>query len=179
MIIKLAGGILVMVSCSLGGIYFSRKEDFRIQDLEEMKKAFIILKSEIEYSLNTLPDALLNISYKTDRQINSFFLSLSQRLTGEKCGSFDEAWRKSIAEELSGSYRTSGSYLKEEDIKAFERLGQTLGYLDKKLQINSIDTAISYIDDKAAYLRKTGEKNKRMYRSIGVICGLLLITVFI
>jgi len=42
------------------------------------------------------------------------------------------------------------------------------------MQQNAINYAITYIDEKAAALQVSGDKNKRMYRSLGVICGLLI-----
>jgi len=45
------------------------------------------------------------------------------------------------------------------------------------MQQNAIEFTISYIDEKAAALQAQGDKNKRMYQSLGVIAGLLIIVV--
>ncbi|MDR0273684.1 MAG: stage III sporulation protein AB, partial [Clostridiales bacterium] len=67
--------------------------------------------------------------------------------------------------------------LAEEDFAALESLGKTLGYLDKQMQINAIQLTLRYIDTKVSDLQTHCDKNKKMYRHLGVLGGLLLAVI--
>jgi stage III sporulation protein AB len=69
------------------------------------------------------------------------------------------------------------TFLAPEDRTVLEDFGKTLGYLDKQMQKNAIEYAVTYIDEKAAALQKQSDKNKRMYQSLGVIGGLFITVV--
>jgi stage III sporulation protein AB len=69
------------------------------------------------------------------------------------------------------------THLAAEDRAVLEDFGKTLGYLDKQMQKNAIDCAVSYIDEKTLALSARFDKNKRMYQSLGVIGGLLITVV--
>lgn len=168
MIVKILGAIMVCVSCSLIGIYFSLKESYRIMDLNEMKKAIIILKSEIEYAMNPLPEALMNISFRTNNGIGCFFKSLSDKITSKHEQDISTLWNDTLREALGNTHLT------EADFESIEQLGRTLGYLDKNLQLNSIDLLINYINDTMEQLQASNIKNKRMYRSMGIITGFIV-----
>ena len=62
-----------MISSCVLGIYYSFKTDYRINDLIEMKKALILLISEIEFNLSPLAEAMKNISYKIDIPVSKIF----------------------------------------------------------------------------------------------------------
>lgn len=168
MLLKLIGATLVCGSCSLIGIYYSLTESYRIADLNEMKKAVIILKSEIEYAMNPLPEALKNISSRINAGIGCFFGLLADKLTGRHEQDFLTLWNCTLREALKHTHLT------EQDFDGIEQLGRTLGYLDKNLQLNSIDLLIDYIDSTTERLYASSVKNKRMYRSMGIITGFIV-----
>jgi stage III sporulation protein AB len=153
------------------GFYFSAKEGFRVQNLLEFKKALLILSSEIEYMRTTLSEACANIAKRTGNGISEVFANFS-RLLAESEG--ETAYQLWLAAMDSGKDRI---FLAAEDRVVLEDFGKTLGYLDKQMQKNAIDYAVSYIDEKSASLQKQSDKNKRMYQSLGVIGGLLITVV--
>ena len=71
------------------------------------------------------------------------------------------------------------SYLNAEDWEVIMSFGKTLGYLDKSMQLNTIRFTVDYIENKVAFLQANCDKNKRMYRSLGVVGGVLLAVIFI
>jgi len=58
-----------------------------------------------------------------------------------------------------------------------ENFGKTLGFLDKSMQLNSIDLTVSYIDSKSEMLTSQDEKNRKMYGSLGILGGMLIVVV--
>lgn len=173
MIIKILGFIIVIISTSLIGFFYSYKESFRISDLSEMKKALTILKSEIEYALSPLSVALLNIADKTKNPISNIFSQVSYEIEKRSGQEISDIWKKSL---LDNSIKT---YLVKEDIQYFESFGKCLGYLDRQLQLNNIEITINYIKDKIEILNIKSEKNKKMYNSLGILSGILICILFI
>ena len=64
MFLKVIGGILVLISSCVLGVYYSFKAEYRINDLLEIKKALLLLISEIEFNLSPIAEATKNISLK-------------------------------------------------------------------------------------------------------------------
>lgn len=171
MFLRIFGTLLVMAGSVGLGLYFSAKEGFRVQDLLEFKKALLILSSEIEYMRATLSEACANIAKRTGLGISPIFARFSQLLSENEGETAYQLWLAALAE------NKERVFLAAEDFAVIEDFGKTLGYLDKQMQKNAIDYAVAYIDEKAAALSAQSDKNKRMYRSLGVIGGLMVTVV--
>ncbi|MDR1703788.1 MAG: stage III sporulation protein AB [Clostridiales bacterium] len=170
--VKILGCVLVLASSVLLGIYYSFRDGYRMANLSEIRKALIILKSEITFSA-TLPEALLSISDRLEAGVSGFFLLAGTRLTEKPSEESAVIWRECLKEGLAHSY------LVNEDIECLERLGETLGGLGKTAQEDGVDMAIMYIDSKVDELRGSEAKNKKLYRSVGAAGGLLITILMI
>ena len=171
--IKILGMILTLAASTALGMYIASLGTFRRQDLLEFKKALLILKSEIEYIAAPLPEAMENIAMRTVAPVSPLFSHYASALMRNESG--ETAYRLWLA---SINACKKGSFLKDEDYEVIGNFGKTLGYLDKKMQIDSIRFTMDYIDGKAEELKESSTKNQRMYRSLGVIGGILLLVVF-
>ncbi|MDR0958214.1 MAG: stage III sporulation protein AB [Clostridiales bacterium] len=163
--LKLVGGLLLFAASSIIGFRYSIREKLRINSLSEMRKALMILKSEISFSENSLTDAFSYIAKNTDGSIGDFFAVMAKKLrTGE---SFSKIWDSSLA--VLGD-----SKLAEEDKREFSRLSKTIGIADKRFNEEIISALVRYIDDKVESLYKESEKNRPLFGSLGILCGLLI-----
>ena len=173
MAIKIVGMILTLGASTALGLYLASLGAFRRQDLMEFKKALLILKSEIEYIAAPLPEAMANIAARTAQPLARLFADFAQNLKQNEDG--ETAYRLWLS---SINAHKKEAFLKEEDWEIIGNFGKTLGYLDKQMQIDSINFTIDYIDSQAAELQESNEKNQRMYQSLGIIGGILLLVVF-
>jgi len=171
MLLRIIGALAVVAGCAGLGMYYAAKEGFRIAELLEFKKALLILSSEIEYMRSPLAVACGNISKRTNALIGMLFSNFSANLNIGEGETAYQLWLNA-AESIKEK-----SHLTAEDWDIIEGFGKTLGYLDKNMQQNAINYAVNYIDDKAQTLQAAGDKNKRMYQSLGVIGGLLVTVV--
>jgi len=171
--VKLAGIILTLGASAALGWYFSNLAVFRRQDLLEFKKALLILKSEIEYIASPLPEAMANIAVRTTPPVARLFALFAESLKHNESGETAyQLWLSAIGE------CKKQIFLKEEDWEAISSFGKTLGYLDKQMQLDSIGFTCGYIDQEVAVLQSEIEKSRRMYRSLGIIGGILLVVIF-
>ena len=159
------------MSCTALGFYFAAQEKLRVQDLQEFKKALMILSSEIEHMRTPLPLACANISKRTAGTVSILFEQFSDLLSHEAGETAYQLWLQALESQKKRSY------LATEDWDAIENFGKTLGYLDKQMQQSAITCTVEYIDEKTTSLQTQSDKNSRMYRSLGIIGGLLLVVV--
>jgi len=171
MLLRIVGALAVLAGSVGLGLYYAAREGFRAKELLEFKKALLILSSEIEYMRSPLAVACANIARRTDASVSRLFQYFADQLTA---GDGDTAYQLWLT---SAQQVKANSFMAAEDWDVIEGFGKTLGYLDKNMQQNAISYAVNYIDDKAAALQTTSDKNKRMYRSLGAIGGLLITVV--
>ncbi|MCL2406943.1 MAG: stage III sporulation protein AB [Defluviitaleaceae bacterium] len=168
--IRIIGAVLVLASCGVLGYYYSMKDSWRIRGLSEMKKALLLLEGEIVYAHNPLADALAKTAAKASSPVRNFFIIVERSINlGFKAS---EAWRD--AANMLAAHEFS-----VEDVENTARLAESIGYLDPKTQSAGITMLVGYIDAQIEQLRQSEGKTKRLYRSAGVIMGLLIVTILI
>ncbi len=162
MILKILGGVFIMISSCVLGVYYSFKTEYRINDLFEI--------SEIEFNLSPLAEAMGNISFKAGIPVSKIFSEFSKKLGSDGNSAF-EVWKSVLKKEAVYTYFAS------EDIEAFISFGQSLGFLDRQQQHNNIKMAISYIENKIPELLEKSKSNKKMCRSLGVFGGAAVMVI--
>ena len=165
--------ILIFLACMGAGVYLGSVYSFRLDDLRRFKKGLLMLRSEIDYLSTPLNQALHNIAHKLGRAhpMAQFFEGIAQRLDAQS------APERAVADSLS-NYQ-SRLYLSSEDREAVCAFGKTLGYLDKTLQLEAIAMTLAYVDERIQQEREHSLKYKKMYQTLGVLAGLLVVVLFI
>ena len=171
MLLRVLGVIAIMTGAVGLGFYYSARDGFRISELREAKKAFTILAAEIEYMSSPLSTACQHIAQRTSHTIGQLFSHFSQLIENNTQGTCDLMWAQSL------DYVREKSFMSVEDFSVLEGFGKTLGYLDKAMQKNAISYTVDYINQKVTHLESHVPKNKKMYRSLGIIGGLALATI--
>ena len=173
MILKIAGAVLVLVSSALLGLYFAQLDGFRISDLQEWKKALLILRSQIAFAALPLPEAMSVVAERVGSPVSQALSQFAWRLSQRDSADIYSVWTKTLRD------NAARSHLKQEDWEWLYNFGKTLGFLDRDMQINSIDLTVSYIDGKTEILAVQSEKSKKMFGSLGILCGMLTVIVLL
>jgi len=171
MITTIAGALALIGACTALGFYLAAQEGFRLQNLQEFKKALLILSSEIEHMRSPLAIACTNIAKRIKEPISDIFSDFSNLLTQNEGETAYQLWLQ------ASQGHKKHTHLASEDWSAIESFGKTLGYLDMQMQQSAITCTIEYINEKTISLQTLSEKNKRMFRSLGIIGGLLMVVV--
>ena len=169
MIFQILGGIVVIGATTLLGLHFASLGARRAKDLMEMKKSLIMLKSQMDFAIYTMPQSFLHVSRRVSPPFSAFYAQLSKRLEDGEV-SICDAWEQGVE-------MLSKGYLHREDLENIAALATTLGAMDVDVQLNSIDMLIANIDDTLAKLGTQNPKDARMYRGLGIISGLLITIV--
>ena len=167
--LKCIGGLLVFGACMLGGLAFGWRDGFRLAELAELRKAFVLLKGEIQYVRVPLAEAFQSVAARADTRTAAFFGGMAERLSEKDGESAAVIWNEAL-EELRRA-----SHLAEDDMQSLALLGRSFGYLDGTTQAEGLDFTMAYIDEQAGLLQEKSAKNGRMYRSVGMLCGALVV----
>ncbi len=173
MILKIIGSIFILSSTVFLGLYYGNIESYRVSDLLEIKRAFSILKSEIEFAKTPLLESLANISKRTSSPINKIFINLRLKLMQHKDETIVSMWESSLLDASKEAYFT------KEDLEQLKSFGKCLSYLDASMQLLNVNLVVGYIDQCVVTLNKTRGKNKKMFNSLGVLGGILIVIVFL
>jgi len=169
--IRILGGLLVCVSTMLLGVYMGGAGTRRAKDLMEFKKSLILLKSQIDFAIYTLPQAFYHISERVQPHFEQLYAKMAAEL--------EEGQNDAAGVWASGMENLKDSNLSKDDLANFSILGTSLGHMDAEVQINSIDMVIAGIDDSLKQLMADNPKNVKMYRGLGVVSGLLITIVLL
>lgn len=173
MFIKILGSIIVIFSSILFALSFLFKEKYRIEELEGMKQALQILKSNLTYSNMPLFEAMKEISLKSEKNLKEFFYTVSKRLEERNGKTAFEIWEDTIHEMCKDLYFTS------EDLSTFISFGKNLGSIDIRLHEENIQSTIDYIDYKILNLKSKKQKDLKMYKSLGLLGGILIVVILL
>ena len=170
--IRVLGGILVAASCAGLGMLQGKKLTNRILHLKAMIRIAAFLEGEISFAKSTLPEALKEISGRTQEPFSGFLAAVSRRL-GEHPG---ERFSHILRQEMEHYLRQTE--LTEEDLEEFYRAASDLGYLDKNMQVHIL--ASYRRDQEEKVQRLTGElpQKLKLFRSLGILGGIFLVILF-
>ncbi|NLJ90902.1 MAG: sporulation protein [Clostridiales bacterium] len=170
---KLIGAVLVISSCSMLGFYFSSELKTRIDNLKELKKLLILLRGDIEFANTPLPEAVQTLSKRHDGTYKEFLENISKQLLDLKGESFASIWKKGVKEYLM---HTS---LVKEDYALLNQLGDSIGYLDKTMQINTLDLYLEQIDRTISELSESVKERTHLYNSLGIMGGIFITIILL
>ena len=171
--VKIFGALLVILSCSTIGVYFSSLVRGRVTDLRAMKKNITILRGDIKYGNTTLPEAIGALSRRNVDNFKDFFAGIEQDLLSSSGLSFQKIW-----EEGTKNYMKN-TYMNQQDREQINHLGENLGYLDKEMQLKTIDLYIEQLDHELQDSIATMKEKTRLYNMLGILYGLYLTVVLI
>ncbi|GHU50375.1 hypothetical protein AGMMS49975_01270 [Clostridia bacterium] len=172
MVAKIIGGALVLISCVFGGAYMSMRSSFRANELESLRRAFLILISEIEFS-NPLREACQNVAERVPCAASKIFAAFADLIQEQDGSRACDLWERAVRA------HAGGSQLSPSDAEMLLSFGKTFGYLDTTMQLNNIGLALKYIDNETTLLSEKSSNDKKLYLNLGVLGGLMLVIVLI
>lgn len=169
--IKLVLGSMIIAITTYIGFYKASKLKSREYILNDMITFLTLLKDEMIYMMTTLPDA-----YESARQkINS---SLKECI-----GSIVVDMLKTDNMELVNQSIVNNVSLLDElydyDKNIIISTLKNLGRGDVELQVNIINNTISILQTQVKEACEIKNKNAKMYKTIGIIAGMMLVIIFI
>ena len=165
--LKLLGSMLILLSCAGIGLGQSRELGFHLKQLEEVKKLFCLLRSELQYTRAPFAEIFEKISRKSNAPYSDWLGGLCNRLKQKENGSFWDMWSESIEEDL----KNSG--LKEEEIVELQGLGKNLEYTE------ALDLYLEQLEYHIKNTRETYRSKRKLCQSMGIMGGIFLVILLL
>jgi stage III sporulation protein AB len=172
-IMKIIGCILVITSSTGMGFFFSNEMRCRIEELKELKKLISLLRGDIRYANTPLPEAISSITRRHSGRFDNFFNFVSKSLHDFSGHTFSEIWKEAVHKELADTS------LSKKDKLHLIQFGESLGYLDKDMQMNTIDLFLSQLEDEIKDISKTVKEKEYLYNTLGIMAGIFIIIIMI
>lgn len=160
-------GLIIIVSAYIG-FYKSKKFFYRVKALKDFKSALNIFRSKIEFTYEPIGDIFNEISKVIYLGEDNIFKNFN------KIGSTEDtnfAWNKTIEE--------SSFEFTNEDKEVLKLLGKMLGKTDKTGQISQIDLVDNFLDKQILEAEEEKNKNEKLYRTLGIVCGLVIAIILV
>lgn len=164
--------ILFAISTYIG-FYIGETYKQRSLNLNEFQKAIRLLNTEVVFANTPLPEALFNISEKIEKPLSDMFYNISEKL---RCG---EA--VSVYDGYCSTYKIYKDHvhLNKSDLNIigdfFKSLGESGIFGQEKVFNITMDSLrMNYLE-----AEKEAKANTKMYRTLGLCTGAILVILFI
>lgn len=168
MILETIGSFFIILGTSLFGFWWAANYKKRMEQLGEMEQLMHMLYGEIQYQEGNFSESFLSIGRHCNGRIQQFSMDLADRLEAGSGQPFCTIWRSMI------EIHWKDSALLEEDRDLFIALGERLGYLDKEMQLNTIQLFLHQIEQKKQILQQAMPEKCRISRLMGVLSGIFI-----
>lgn len=171
--LKGAGILMVMAACTALGFCISLELDCRLGSLKEIQRMMEMLRGEIQYGSTPLQEAFLLMA----DQMSSPFSSYLRKIAGEM--EKRDGRSLGVILEENGSMLKEGTGLLPSDIKRLVRAGGRLGYLDRAMQLKTLDMYLEELAGIYGLAREEYQGKGKMYRCLGFMGGLFFAVIFL
>ena len=163
-----------MIFAGIGfGFHKAAKEQKRLEQGIAIKRMLYLLQGEIRYGFTPLPEAVLKISTKTEKEYQPFLKKVAKQLETHSEESFAKVWQQTADQKLKQVIYEPKFY------EILKNMGETIGYLDQQMQEKTILLTIEQLDDQIFLMKDQVVKNCKMYRSLGISLSVLIVIILL
>lgn len=167
--LKLLGAMLILLAGTLLGFYQASQLSRRPKQVSELIRLLQRLETEIVYGFTPLPEALRQTGRTGTPPVGALFLDTAVELAKPDGRSVHAIWEQTLA----AGWRYTSMKPNERDVLL--QLGHTLGLTDREDQVKHLRLAVSQLQGEAECAREEQQRYERMWKSLGVLMGLLVV----
>lgn len=171
--LKFAGMAAIAAACTALGFCLSTELAKRIRSLWELERMTVMLKGEIEYAGTPLQEAFCALAHRMKPPFDSFLRRNVEAMAQHSGMTMGEIFRNS-AERL----KKEGA-LTENDIQQLSSMGARLGYLDRKMQLRTMELYLEEVARERKLAEEEYRQKAKVYRCLGILGGMFLILLLI
>jgi stage III sporulation protein AB len=167
--IKLLGALLVLVASTATGFAFAAKVAKRPLQIRELRMCLSLLRTEIDYGSRLLTEAFSRIAETGEGPVRKLFGKVADRLKEADGLSVSECLR----ETLDAHWEETS--LGREEKQVLLRLGEVLGASSRPDQLHHLEMAERHLAAEEDKARDERDRFVKMYRTVGILAGALLV----
>lgn len=171
--IRILGGIVIIVASTLIGFIYAERFSSRVKELNEIERCIYQLRNEIIYTHTPLIQALRDISSKTFDTLSLFFNDIASKLENMDCDNVYEAFNDAL------NIFEQKMYINGNDKIILLNLSKSLGETDIDGQLMVFELAIENLKKQIREAEEIMKKNVKMYRYLGFCIGAMVVIMLI
>lgn len=172
MLLKLLGGVLVVAGSGGCGWYMAYRARQRIEILQELLQAMLMLHGDIEYAAGDMSENMERLAQRTDF-FSDFFSRVSRRLNERLGQSLYQIWNEELR---TVPCRTR---LCREDVAFLKGLGKNLGNLDRQTQLQTLHVMRDRLEGSIATAREEYQSRAKLFRVVGITVGVFTMVLLL
>ena len=163
--------ILLLIIFSLStiiGITISKMYENRVKELREFKGILNIIKTKIKFTYEPLAEIFKQISKDNSTAVEKIFGQMANQIQYKQVR---QAWEDCI--------QKADISIKQEDKDILKKLGKLLGQTDVEGQVSEIEVIQNFLDIQITKAEEERNKNQKMYKTLGIVAGLVFVIILI
>lgn len=148
------------------GILISKSYQNRVVELKEFKNVLNIMKTKIKFTYEPLAEIFKQIAKENQTSIERIFGQMANQLTYNQA---KDVWEDCI--------QNADISIKQEDKDILKKLGKLLGQTDVDGQVSEIEVTESFLDMQIEKAEEEKKKNQKIYKTLGVVAGLVFVII--
>ena len=169
---KILGAILICASCTIIGLRISNTERTRYRALCGISFALDFMIAEISCLLSPIKVIFEKLSLQSPVPINRFFCDCLLRLETEETCTITQIWRETAE---TATYLC----LRDRELQSLQEIGTVLGRYSAAEQVQLLKGIQLQVESLKDTAKEEKARNGRVYRSLGITCGIALVILLI
>ena len=161
-----------MISCTMAGFVFSRRLTERLELIREIQGLLMELDNEIRYMGRPVGQALLSLSRGRNTGLAQFLQRVCKMHRDDGI-TIEAAWQKNL-----DSFRGQWP-LRPEEWELLLSIGEMLGKTDRAGQSSFIKMMLEKFSLQEKKADEDRALKEKLYKNLGVLCGLALVLVLV
>ena len=170
--IRAISAIVVVASSSFLGLSFSNRLKNTVKDLKEIIRFLNLFQNEILYTFDSIPNIFIKLARNNNSDFYKYLNKLGQSLKDFKYHSLKEGFLK----EFSNS---NDFALSREDLESVGNLLSSIEEMDPVGIRRIFELTLDHFEKRLKEEEEKYKKNSKVYISLGISLGLIIVTVFI
>ncbi|MFI3171600.1 MAG: stage III sporulation protein AB [Eubacteriales bacterium] len=164
---------MILMTGTLYGRSKGRVYQKRYLELQEWKRIFTLILSEVMYGGATIIEVIRNIKIQCRAEQFAILDVLETNMNTYQKKRFAMVWLDAL------KLYSEKSMLNEQDISALERVGSTLGSVDREKQISMIHLYLEQVEQTLVDLEKEKDDKTKLCNTLGLLGSIFIIILLI
>ena len=124
------------------------------------------MKTKIKFTYEPLAEIFKQISKDNESEVEKIFGQMANQITYYQA---KDVWENCIQD--------ADISIKQEDKDVLKKLGKLLGQTDIEGQISEIEVIENFLDMQIENAEEERKKNQKMYKTLGIVAGLVFVII--
>ena len=172
-ILKCVFIVMVFGISSFIGYLLANKFSSRVSEINDLLLALEIFETRIKYTYDSITTTFMYIADNVKTKIYRIFYITAEEVKENKNASAGDIFKQVIDDERIFLN------LNNDDIEILKELGISLGQTDLEGQLKNIRLVYNSLKSQLENAKEEKNKNFKLYRNMGVLCGLIIIIILL